>query len=180
MISRISLAVIVLSMWVANAYCQAPSHGDAPALCTYSELYKKSGWKIPGLEGAKPKGERANLKNLPGVSVTMLQPSEPETFLQDVSCPYDHPGRLVVEDNSPIKVLALWSFDFGGRVFAYRLSYARETIDNGKRSELAAASTVFFYDLDGSGRFSVLKRATVGPPSIPDWAKSSADPPKQQ
>jgi hypothetical protein len=176
--TRFSVAAIAVALAVGNAHCQVPAHRDAPETCSFSEVYKKAGWTIPGLAGATVKSQRAKLSNLPGVFVTMLQPSEPETDFQHVSCPYDHPGRLVVE-GEPIKILDLWSFDFGGRVFAYRVSYAREAVNGGVRSELAAASTVFFYDTDGSGTFTVMKGATMGvgsfaPAFIPDWAKNSA------
>lgn len=181
---RSSLAALLIAFGVGSACCQQPAQKDASQVCSFAEIYRKDGWTVPGLDGAKVKSQRARLSNLPGVFVTMLQPAEPETFFQNLGCPQDHPGRIEIE-NAPIKVLDLWSFDVGGRVFAYRISYAREAVNNGVRSELAAASTVFFYDADGSGLFTVVRGGTMGvgsfaPAYIPDWAKSSTDPPKPQ
>jgi hypothetical protein len=76
--------------------------------------------------------------------------------------------------------MSLWSFDLGGQVFAYRVGYAEETIYNGERHELAAASWAFFYDMDGSKNFTVLDGGkgvsghSIGflPSFIPEWVKS--------
>jgi hypothetical protein len=180
---RVSLAALLIVLGVGKACCQQSVQSSASETCSFAEIYRQDGWAVPGLVGAKAKSQRAKLSKLPGVFVTMLQPAEPETFFQHVWCPQDHPGRIEIE-NAPIKVLDLWSFDFGGRVFAYRVSYAREAMKDGVRSELAAASIVFFYDADGSGRFTVVRGGTMGvgsfaPAYIPEWAKSSTDPPKQ-
>lgn len=103
----------------------------------------------------------------------MLLPAEPETYFLHVWPAEDHPGRIEIE-NRPIKILDLWSFDIGGQVFAYRVSFAREAIQNGVRTELGASSTVFFYDLDGSGKFALMRWAGVGvasylPSPVPEW-----------
>jgi len=108
--------------------------------------------------------------------------------LVDLHFDQDHEGRIELIDQ-PVKILQLWLFDFEGRVFAYRVQYAPEALENGNREELAAASIVFFYDEDGSGKFKVarwpklLKSNGMGylPEFIPDWVKDRhVDPPKPQ
>lgn len=176
---RSSLAILVV-FGIGNACCQQPAQSSTSPPCSFTEVYKKDGWTVPGLNGAEAKKTRTKLSNLPGVFVTMLQPTKSETYFQHLWCPSDHIGRIEIED-APIKVLDLWSYDVDGRLFAYRVSYAREAVNNGVRSELAADSTVFFYDVDGAGRFSVLRSASLGPGAyapafIPDWARGAKDP----
>jgi hypothetical protein len=177
---RTSLAAILVIPVAVCAFSQQPTKNDATPTCSFSETYKKDGWTVPGLVGAKAKKPRAPLSNIPGVFLTMLEPANPETDIAEVSCTRDHPGRLEIEENAPIKILNLWSFDFGGRIFAYRVEYARESIQDGKRYELASESGVFFYDLDGSGHFTVMRDPVLGlswfiPEFIPDWAKKTAE-----
>ena len=124
--------------------------------CNFGEIYKAEGWKIPGLDKVAKERETGNLTNLPGVSLTKLHPLEPEASLEAIFCPYDHRGRLTVEDAKPIRIMALWAFAYSGHIFAYRIEYSDEAIENGQRHELASASSVFFYDVDGSGRFTSL------------------------
>jgi len=177
--ARFAVALIVLG--AGGAFPQRPAPKAETPNCTFSEVYKKDGWTVPGVHGAKVK-ERANLRNLPGVFVSILEPAEPQTNIPEITCPQDHPGRLDIKVDAPIRILNLWSFDLGGQVFAYRVEYAEETIYNGERHELAAATSVFFYDLEGSGRFTVLDGGkgveghSIGylPSFIPDWAKNSA------
>jgi hypothetical protein len=177
---RAGFAAILLVVGTAQLIAQEPAKSDATPACSFSEIYRKDGWTVPGVSGAKVK-QRGKLGNISGVFVTVLKPVEAETNIAEIWCPSDHPGRLVVDDR-PIRILALWSYDFDGRLFAYRINYALQTIDNGTRNELAAAIAVFFYDTDGSGRFTVsdggksVNGRGLGylPSFIPDWAKSGA------
>jgi hypothetical protein len=110
----------------------------------------------------------------------MLKPDNVESNLSEWHCSEKDPGRIEIVENAPVKIYALWAFDFGGPVFAYRVAYAPESINGGQRHELASMTSVFFYDPDGSGKFSVLKYqkwvrepkfTEYLPESVPDWAK---------
>jgi hypothetical protein len=176
---RRGFAALLVFLWVQYACCQQPIQSETSPVCNFSEVYRKDGWTVPGVKDAKVKRERVTMSNFPGVFVAMLQPTDPETFIADVHCSRDHRGRLEIEDR-PIKILDLWSFDFGGHLFAYRIHYEEEALSDGKRGELASASTVFFYDLDGFGKFTLIKGPTTGaglfaPAFIPDWTKGSAN-----
>src|SRR5437762_880028 len=100
-----------------NAFPQQNASTAIMPTCSFSEIYREGGWTIPGLRGAKVKGERAKLTNMPGVFVTMLMPVESKTVLTDIWCPPDHSGRLEIEDQ-PIRIIDLWAFDVAGHVFA--------------------------------------------------------------
>jgi hypothetical protein len=91
-----------------------------------------------------------------------------------VGCSRDHTGRLEFEEQ-PIGIIDLWAFDFNGRVFAYRLSYERQAMQNGTRVRLGSASEIMFLDVDGSGKFTLCKSAIppflFTPKVVPDWVK---------
>jgi len=173
-------SALVIAIGAASAQqpspIQKPETQAAPPTCSFSEIYNKDGWTVPGVDGAKVK-QRAKFTNMPGVFVSILEPLETETNMTEVVCDRNHPGRLEIED-APIVILALWSFDFGGKVFAYRISYGCEAMDHGKRDHLACSSTAFLYDVDGSGNFTQRDGGGVNgkgigfmPSFIPDWAK---------
>lgn len=174
MLRSCSVLVYMLAIF-GNAISQPLSKAQT-SLCSFSEVYRKDGWVIPGVEGARIKGQRMAFNNLPGVYVTMLEPVTSESTITDVWCSGDHNGRIEVEDRS-IRILNLWSFDLGGRKFAYGLSYGVDVINNGKRVPVGASAALMFYDVDGSGRFKVLRGAQFPfvPDIVPDWARTAKD-----
>jgi hypothetical protein len=87
----------------------------------------------------------------------MLKPANVESNLSRWQCSEKAPDSIEIIENAPIRIYALWKFDFEGRVFAYRVQYAPESMFRGKRVEMASMTSVFFFDPDGSGKFSLLK-----------------------
>jgi len=170
---------ILIVLGAGSAFSQEPSNGDSKVNCSFSEAFRKDGWTVPGVRGAKVVRQRSALTNMPGVFMAMLEPAEAETNLTDIHCLGGQSGRLEIGD-IPIKILKLWSFDYGGAIFAYRLEYADEAIQDGERGELGSESVVMFYDIDGSGRFTLMAHPKIKgtswfmPTFIPDWAKNSA------
>jgi hypothetical protein len=161
------------------ALAQQPPPDDPLKGCNGAEAVDESGWTVPGLDGAKLKG-RGPFTNLPGVFVSLLEPASAQTFFKRVWCSENHPGMIETSE-MPIRVMQLWSFDIDGHVFAYRVQFAQQVIDDGARHELGAAFTVFYYDVTGSGRFTIIAthldlKSEYIPTFIPDWAKKSASP----
>ena len=179
MILRKAFAV-VLVLGAADAVCQAAPEDKTVPSCSFTEVYAKEGWSIPGLEGAKPQ-QRQALKDKPGFFITQWQPMKAETFISpDASCPYDHPGRLEIK-NRAVRVMNLLAWDYKGKIFGYVVSYALQDIQNGVRFELAGASTLQFFDIDGSGRFTLMRspggiKSLLLPVIIPDWISSQGLP----
>lgn len=170
--------VIALALGATHSACQDVPQDKSTKACSFSEAYLKDGWTIPGLDGSVPQFRQA-WKDNPGFFITQLKPSRAESSISpDVFCPYDHPGRLEVL-NQPIRVMILASWDYKGRVFGYFVAYARQVVENGIRSELGAASVVQFFDMDGSGRFTVMRfpnvKNPVKPAIIPAWVRESTD-----
>jgi hypothetical protein len=153
---------------------QPPSIAPART-CSFSEIYKPEGWTVPGLKDAsiQMRGNvkmRGNFTNLPGVTLTKLQPVNEETMITEIYCSPDQ-GRLEIEE-LPIRILELTQYEYKGHVFAYGLEYEKNVIHNGERSRLAAASGFLFYDPDGSGRFTIRKWASWPfMPSLPPDAQ---------
>jgi hypothetical protein len=158
-------AVVAIVVACNNAPCQQPSDKEAPSCC-YSELYRKEGWVIPGIKGAKSKW-RVAVPDKPGVYMTELEPTSHKATIQSLSCSREHTGRLELEDLD-VGIINLTFFDIGGRIFAYNLVYGIDGI--------GAEWTVRYYDLDGSSRFTLRRseRNRIVPELIPDWVPPSA------
>ncbi len=177
---RIKLAFAVLFVFCANASAQDAAvrnelqSKQAPASCTcdISELYRLGGWAVPGLKAAKAIGKRAESRNMPGVFVRFLKPGDNQSVFAYYKCSPDHSGRLEIME-FPIAVGRLVSFDVGGRVFAYWVHYGREHFsENGERRDAGAESDVIFYDLEGAGRFTLVRWTKLPLPEfIPDWVR---------
>ncbi len=175
--------IFVTTLCALSAYPQESDSKNAASPCSISEIRRSEGWTVPGLAGSTVETRRAAVSNIQGVFVTMLKPPNVESNLTEAQCSDKDPGNIEIIEDSLIKIYALWKFDFGGRVFAYRVEYAPETLFRGKRDELATMRTVFFFDPDGSGKFSVLKYQKwvrepkftwYLPESVPNWAKRGA------
>jgi hypothetical protein len=153
------------------------TYGQGPEavekLCRFSEVYRREGWKIPGVSGAAPKGRRLALENLPGTFVTYLVAGKSEERIVLPDCQRDS-GRLTIRE-IPVRVLALSRVDFNGKVFAYTASYEPQTVLNGVPHRSMEVVQIVFYDVDGSGRFPIMKYDMQGlfinSPDVPDWAK---------
>jgi hypothetical protein len=166
-------------LWTGTLLSQEPTTKQPPSTCGFPEIYKEAGWTIPGLADAKVKMKgnvkmKGDLTNLPGVTVTVLEPAEPETTITQIGCARNNPARLEIVE-APISVLDLRSYEYKGRVFAYRLSYNIQHYYEGTRTASGADSAVFFYDLEGSGKFTVRKGAEpIHLPELPpDYSKPS-------
>jgi len=141
--------------------------------CGFSEAYLQQGWSMPGVPGAVPKGDRLSLSNRPGVFVTEMKPGKSDFTLTVLQCSLDSPGRLVVRPLH-VKVLALWRFDVDRRVFAYGVQYEPQYVVGGLSSGSLEYVQAIFYDVDGSGRFTVMRYDNArmfGSLQVPEWVK---------
>jgi len=172
--SRLGLAIILVAVASGNAFSQQTTNADASKGCTFSEVYRKVGWAIPGMPAVPVQGKypRKPYSDMPGVFVTALEPNPVETTITVIWCSRDDDGRLQIDDE-PIGVISLMAYDFDGRVFAYAVRYGMQSILEGKRSQLGGVSQAIFYDLDGSGRFTLMRGpgGPIVPSFIPDWVR---------
>ena len=162
---RIICTLVIFVAFPGNSPSQ-----DAVALsptCEFSEIYRKEGWIIPGRDGANKKW-RVPTPNKPGIHMTELVPTQRGSAIQSFECSREHAGRLEIGEIH-MAIESLRAFDVGERTFAYKLSYAVDGV--------GASWLVTFYDLDGSGRFTLRRseRSTFVPELIPDWVKNSSD-----
>lgn len=170
----ISCAIVFILVASANGHSQQPSDETLTPTCGYSELYRKAGWDIPGIKGSKTKDGRMAVPGEPGVFRTELELTTRTSRIQTFRCSREHPGRLEIEDID-IGIGSLSSFDVGGQIFAYGLTYGARVIENGQPMDIAAEWSLKFYDLDGSGHFTIRRgeRGRFVPEFIPDWVKDS-------
>lgn len=159
-------AVLAIIVACTNAPCQQSSDKAEAPTCCYSELYRKEGWVIPGLKGAKS-GYRVAVPDKHGVYLTKLEPTANGATIQKFTCSREHAGRVEIEDLN-VGIINLTSFDVGGHIFAYNLVYGIAGI--------GTEWSVRFYDLDGSGRFTLRRseRNRFVPELIPDWVEDSS------
>jgi len=154
---RTPFTSLLMVLGTSMVFSQQPTPKPTLPTCNFSEIYKADGWTVPGLLNARVK-KRATLSNIPGVTVTIFEPVQPETTITAINCSRDLDGRLEIEE-LPIKILELSAYEYKGRAYAYGLSYERQAIQNGARVPLGAASGFLYYDLHDSGRFTMRKWA---------------------
>jgi hypothetical protein len=164
----------------SSAFSQTPATSSSSSKCQFSEVFRQEGWTIPGVDSAKSK-QRTALAKHAGMFVTMYDPLDAEINLTIATCKSTQEGRLEIKEISA-KIIRLWAFDAGSKPFAYRLEYAEAASSDDKRGEPGSSPIIFFYDLDGSGTFTLFKYAdpakSVSLPSIiPDWAQNEMDQP---
>jgi hypothetical protein len=75
---RIGYAIALVILNVVSAYSQQPSTTIAAPACGYSELYRKNGWAVPGIKGARKKHGPTAVQGKPGVYATERSRFEPE------------------------------------------------------------------------------------------------------
>ncbi len=172
------LIALAFSLCSTSTFAQAPSTGSGSSKCQFSEVYLQNGWTIPGTDSAKSK-QRTPLARHAGIFLTTFDTLDAEINLTIATCKSTQEGRLEIKEISA-KIIKLWAFDAGSKPFAYRIEYAESASDD-KRSDPSSA-IIFFYDLDGSGTFTLFRYADPSksimlPSIIPDWAQNEMDQP---
>jgi hypothetical protein len=172
------LIALAFSLSASTAISQAPSTSSGSAKCQFAEVFRHDGWTIPGTDSTKSK-QRTPLAKHAGMFITKYEPLDADISLTIATCKSTQEGRLEIKEVTA-RIIKLWAFDAGSKPFAYRLEYAEAASDD-KRSE-PGSSIIFFYDLDGSGTFTLFKYADPAkgimlPSIVPDWAQNEMDQP---
>jgi hypothetical protein len=180
---RTNLAFALILFCFGSAFAQQSAGRNeaqskqppASSTCDISEVYRGDGWTVPGLKGATAISKRGESPNMPGVFTTFLRPSDSQSMFAYYLCSKDHSGRLEIME-FPIGIARLISFDIGGRVFAYYIHFGREYFnEDGERRDAGTESDAIFYDLDGSGRFTLRRWSKLPIPEfVPDWVRKQS------
>jgi hypothetical protein len=167
-VKHLTTLLFVLSLSAtATLFAQQPSIPNAATTCDISEVHNVDGWAVPGLKRAVVQGKPIQYPN--GVVAKSLVPRDRQASFTYFRCSEDHRGRLEVGE-FPIGIYQIISFEVGGRVFAYYVHLGRERLENGKRADFGTELQIIYYDLDGSGRFTLRKYTMVRSPEFtPDW-----------
>jgi len=147
--------------------------------CHLTSLYNKSGWAIPGLEGSSEKSPRASYGADNGkgqVFVTRMKAGPKPAAITWLHCSARFEGTTEVQALD-VDALELWAFDVDGKVFAYGVTagWLGPPDASGHRAQIGSVSDVLFYDMDGSGKFTLMRYTKVPfAPEIPEWLKKLA------
>jgi hypothetical protein len=188
--TRLRCGDLWLLVWTAfviilcsSSFGEDTKAAQAPCACQFASVFKAEGWTVPGVEGATLKSPRAEYnvgKMKKGVYVTTMKPGDKPSTVTWLHCSSDLPGVTQIQ-TIEIEALELRKFDVNGTVFAYGVTagwMGRED-KTGKFVRLGMADDKLFYDIDGSGKFKLMKNADY--PfniEIPSWVstKSAAYP----
>ncbi len=88
----------------------------------------------------------------------------------------DFPGAIEIQIID-VEILQLWKFDIDGKVFAYGVSagWVGREDRTGRRVKLGTVEDRIFYDVDGSGKFSLMKNASFPfVPELPKWVSTAS------
>lgn len=167
------LLLLAFASCIASAQKEEPASSTQSPTCGFTELYRASGWDIPGVEHGVPDPPRMDFAPIPGVGVINIQPRPLETAILFAACIDAAPGRLTLEE-MPVRVLHLMRFDVKGKVFAYGVSLGGQSDHHGKRADVGSAYSVFYYDSEGKGIFTVMRfeKNWFNPQFVPDWVKN--------
>jgi hypothetical protein len=95
-------------------------------------------------------------------------------------CSQEIPGRLDMPAVT-VRVLKMQKVDFNGKVFAFVVDYEPQFMENGVPHGTLGFVQVVFLDVDGSGRFTVmrynlpLRKTFLFSPDIPEWVKRASE-----
>ncbi len=147
------------------------------APCLIRELLNPNGWDIPGLSKAvvKTHGHYTSQGVPENVFVDGMEPTVPEATLMFVGLKSCEVAQLNLRS---IDVTKVERFTMNGRIFGYRILGTIATLDeHGRRIHFGSQESVYYYDPDGSGKFSVMHYDTgelIFKIIVPDWVNQKA------
>lgn len=175
--ARLAVCFILLSMLLGVvAVAESGKQPGTQCDCHLTSLYNKNGWVIPGLEGSIAASPRASYGTGNGkdqVFVTRMKAGPKPAPITWLHCAARFDGATEVQVFD-VEVLELWAFDVDGKVFAYGVTagWLSSPDASGHRVQIGTVSDLLFYDMDGTGKFALMKYTkTPFAPEIPDWAK---------
>lgn len=176
---------IGVALFFSSLLLAQSSGTQAQQACRIKELLNPQGWDIPALAGATVKTRaHYNSEGIPeNVFLEIMEPQTPAGSFTVVglrSC------DMAVLNVRSVDVTKIERFSINGRVFGYRVTGTLAGNDkDGRRLHFGSEERAYYYDADGSGKFSVMRYDTgelIFKIIIPEWVKqatgSQARPPK--
>jgi hypothetical protein len=169
--------MLSVPLCVITAWAESGKQTGTGCDCHLTSLYNNSGWAIPGLEGSTTASPRASYVTGKGqVFVTRMKAGSKPAAITWLHCAVRFAGATEVQVLD-VEALELWAFDVDGKVFAYGVTagWLGSPDATGHRAQIGTVSDVLFYDVDGSGKFALMKYTKVPfAPEVPDWVRPSA------
>jgi hypothetical protein len=172
------LALIGLLALHQTQETTAPRQSVA-AGCQFDEVYNAGGWSIPGVPSPSthlPVSSASPIE--PGkVRREEVTPKQREVMVTYVECDRREAARLRLV-TGPFRVLHVFRYSKGTRVFAYAVDLGVEEVDRGRRVLFGSAVSYYYYDPDGSGVFRVMRKWGIDPmiDPTPEWGKQKEVP----
>jgi len=147
---------------------------SADSQCHVREVFNRKGWNIPGLSKTKTRTSHARYSqaDYDSVFVDILESQAQEDSVTFVWCG-DRTDRMEIAIR-PVEIKEIQRFTSNDRVFGYLVTAV--PIGKGTNGEVAHAASedhLYFYDPDGSGKFTLMRYAgeMFFKITIPNWAK---------
>jgi hypothetical protein len=142
--------------------------------CRIRELFKPTGWDIPGLSKAtlKTHGHYVSEGVSENVFIDVLDSQGTEASLIFVGLKSCEMAQL---NERSVDVTKIERFLMNNHVFGYRVTGTVAGFDKqGHRIHYGSEERVYYYDPDGSGRFSIMRYDNgdlIFKIVVPDWVK---------
>jgi hypothetical protein len=136
--------------------------------------YRRDGWQLPGLDGAKVKGPyKVSVNGNPpawprGVTLSEVIAKHKRANFPEVQ--FENNGTTKRMEAAEFGILQLWRWDIDGKPYAYSYELARPG--------LACEFSVDILDNKGDGIFRIMSvpghpplTRNLQPPPVPEWGK---------
>jgi hypothetical protein len=167
--------IAMIAPGVVHAADTLPTTEPTKNACVLEEVFQFDGWRIPGLAVARPDKREIIASSIPGVVATRMRVAKTDDQLVIIDCSRDSPGRIKYRRRL-VSVMEMWRYECDGRVFAYSAVYSLATLEKGRRVALLGYVPAAFYDVDGSGRFQVMKYqesvTLLNHIEVPQWVRN--------
>lgn len=146
--------------------------------CQIQEVLNRKGWDIPGLSKTVTRTAHARYpaEGIENVFVDILESKATDSSVT-LAIRYSNSNSRVEIVAKPVDVIQIQRFQIDNQVFGYLVTAVPVGIANdGHRIRAASEELLYYYDPDGSGRFTVMRYASeiFFKIVVPDWAKQRA------
>jgi hypothetical protein len=174
------IRLLSLFLWLMPSLPLAQSAEQPQATtasCATAEVSNRHGWKIPGLSKARIKEapHPALDPEMPDLLLEVLVPISPADYMTLVGNARGKIGMLEVFDEA-VDVTSIQRFILNDHVFGYLVTATIAGNDSkDKRIHFGSVERIYYYDADGSGKFTVMQDAGSMEFRIvvPEWVKQS-------
>ncbi|HLY27853.1 MAG TPA: hypothetical protein VKQ72_16015 [Aggregatilineales bacterium] len=173
------ILMLAFTGWAFSTLIVKPWESQkAAAPCQVKELFKPLGWEIPGLSKAKAKTHGHYIsEGIPeNVLIDVFEVDAAQASLIFVGLKSCEMAQL---NERSVDVSKIERFTMNGHIFGYRVTGTVAGFDKqGRRIHYGSEERVYYYDPNGSGKFSVMhydNGELIFKIVVPDWVKQKSE-----